>query len=219
MKELKQKKKRGNPGIPEEIWAKAREILEEFPQASPKIILYKLYEAFPPEHKLSGSLPMTERTIRNHISELRPPNPTELDEPWSLGALVKYPIPPEALPAVMEIYHDRLKYAESWEPDKPSELGEILLRKFLGKPSVLTIRQALWIGRLCRIPFPNKPMENKSVLWDSACLYAMLERRAQTTGMFNTREYDKLMFNGEFPIEQLIHEIRSNHERQHTLKE
>ncbi len=53
-----------------------------------------------------------------------------LDEPWSLGSLIEHPIPYEALPTVMSI---RRKCA------------------IQGGDYDLTIREALWIGRLHKI--------------------------------------------------------------------
>jgi hypothetical protein len=63
--------------------------------------------------------------------EERPPELKELDKPWSFGSLVNNPIPPEAIPLVALI-HDKClsEDSEEW---------------------VLTIREALWIGRLHKI--------------------------------------------------------------------
>lgn len=74
-------------------------------------------------------------TVQKELTEIRkkyaarPPESTKLDEPWSLGSLVEYPIAPEALPVVISVYK---KCMLEEEPE-------------------LTIREALWIGRLYRI--------------------------------------------------------------------
>ena len=62
-----------------------------------------------------------------------------LDEPWSFGSLVEYPIPPEAIPLVASIYEKCLMEGNNsigWN---------------------LTIREALWIGRLHKIIELYKP--------------------------------------------------------------
>ena len=67
----------------------------------------------------------------------RPAESTELDEEWSLCSLPKYPIPAEALPLIMSICEKCLcdlemggHHSEFWH---------------------LTVREALWIGRLCKV--------------------------------------------------------------------
>jgi len=62
----------------------------------------------------------------------RTPESKELDKPWSIGSLSKYPIPPEAIPLVSSIY-------------------EKCLIAGLSTEWLLSIREALWIGRLYKI--------------------------------------------------------------------
>lgn len=64
--------------------------------------------------------------------EERTPESKELQKSWSIGSLAKYPIPPEALPLVISSYEKCLLEAVSdeWK---------------------LSIREALWIGRLYNI--------------------------------------------------------------------
>lgn len=77
-------------------------------------------------------------TVQKELTEIRkkyaarPPEATKLDEPWSLGSLVEYPIAPEAILRVVSIYEKCLLEAasEDW---------------------LLSIREALWIGRLHKI--------------------------------------------------------------------
>jgi len=67
----------------------------------------------------------------------RPPESTELDEIWSLCYLPKYPIPAEALPLVMSIWDKCLVDLRTGEPH--FEFWH------------LTVREALWIGRLYKV--------------------------------------------------------------------
>lgn len=62
--------------------------------------------------------------IRANLDK-RPPEVKELDKPFSLGTLVKYPIPPEALPTVLEAWAHYRKGTTNF-----------------------TIREALWFARL-----------------------------------------------------------------------
>lgn len=74
-------------------------------------------------------------TIRKNLA-----NPSPEDEPWSISTLNDYPIPPEALPKVLEEY----RLHQVAKNEKP-ELDEALSR---GAWKVFTIRQAKWVARL-----------------------------------------------------------------------
>ena len=80
------------------------------------------------------------------------------DGPWSLASLVEYPIPSEAIPAVMASYEKTL-------PD--------LMVSSFSKP--LTIREALWVARLQRVV-------SQELLLDWAFLYALEERLSGIAG-------------------------------------
>ncbi|MFC1988051.1 hypothetical protein ACFLVH_05900 [Chloroflexota bacterium] len=81
-------------------------------------------------------------TVYKHLKKIqgadkaRPTESKELDKPWSIGALVKYPIPPESLPAVLRVF-----YAERRTDAATDEY-------FRRGQCYLTIRQVLWIARL-----------------------------------------------------------------------
>ena len=84
-------------------------------------------------------------TVSQELKQLRdkdsarPDELKSLDEPWSFGSLAEYPIPPEAIPLVASIYEKCLmegNNSERWN---------------------LTIREALWIGRLHKIIELYKP--------------------------------------------------------------
>ncbi len=59
----------------------------------------------------------------------------QLDAPWQLAALIKNPIPMEALPYILIV--------QDWAEKYPDDAGQ--------PHFPVTIRQALWIGRLCSI--------------------------------------------------------------------
>ncbi len=84
---------------------------------------------FGPDYPSVSSVSIELKRCRKNDEE-RPLGSRRLDEPWSLGSLIEYPIPYEALPTVMSI---REKCA------------------IQGGDYDLTIREALWIGRLNKI--------------------------------------------------------------------
>lgn len=80
------------------------------------------------------------KKIRPNL-EKRPPEVKRLDTPWSIGTLAQYPIPPEALSAVLRAF-----YAERRTDSATDEYFRIGYE--FGNETYLTIRQALWIARL-----------------------------------------------------------------------
>jgi len=85
------------------------------------------------------------------------------DKPWCLGCLEEYPLPPEALPAVMSCYKRRLAGG-----------------------SLLTIREALWAARLYKV------IDSPGVVWGWASLYASEEMISELMGKetFNSEVLD-----------------------------
>jgi hypothetical protein len=77
-----------------------------------------------------GEISPTEETLMRMISEARNRQPSELDQPWSIGACEQYNIPPDIIPLLIRIQQLRAR----------SEF-KILQRK-------LTIREAQWFTRL-----------------------------------------------------------------------
>lgn len=51
-----------------------------------------------------GEIPPTEDTIVKLISKVRNYPVSPRDEPWNLGTLENHPIPPEALPSILEVW-------------------------------------------------------------------------------------------------------------------
>jgi len=75
-----------------------------------------------------GEVVPTEETIERLISEARNHEPNPLDEPWRMLDIVKYPISPDTLPIVLEVWGD-----------------QVVLQ------AQISIREALWIARLYHI--------------------------------------------------------------------
>ena len=102
------------------------------------------------------------RTLINRYKrEVLEPNLTEMeksgiDTPWSIYTLSKYEIPAEALMTVLEILFEKLR-------EKP--------------PKHITIREAMWIGRLAHV------IKDNQLLWRHAYQYAEMERMTQITGV------------------------------------
>ena len=91
--------------------------------------------------------------IRKNDNE-RSPESKELDRLWNTASLVKYPIPPEALPTVLKVW--------VWMPEN------------LNFP--LTIREALWVSRLYTV------VKDVPLLTMRSQLHAIDERASEITG-------------------------------------
>ena len=73
--------------------------------------------------KEKGEYPIADETLAKKVSWVRNHKPSLLDSGWSIGSLAKDPIPAGALPVVLRMHSE----------------------------SQLTIRQALWVARLCEL--------------------------------------------------------------------
>ncbi|MBI4332373.1 MAG: hypothetical protein HY673_13955 [Chloroflexi bacterium] len=117
--------------------------------------------------------------------ENRPVESKALDEPWSVIALVEHPIPPEAVPLVLEIYMNCVEMPQERDESFKSPLP---MAGWYDWPyNVFTIREALWVGNLCKVGFLNKPTAELSdmdltFLWAVVRTYASMERVAEIMG-------------------------------------
>lgn len=150
--------RRGRPAIKpyvkKLIYAKARQN-KEIPRLALAVELRNLIEEM-------GEVPLAEETVIKLISQARNHPQHPFDELWSLGSLVEYPIPAEAMPAVMSAY-----------------------KKTLAGNGELTIREAQWIARLHRIVDPL------DLVWDWAWAYATEEWLSEITKQpFDTTKLD-----------------------------
>jgi len=85
-----------------------------------------------------------------------------LDEPWSFSSLAEYPIPPEAIPLVVSIY-EKCEIEGNFSPNWN-----------------LTIREALWIGRLHKIIELYKPRHLLPDVRDAVLHFIIKEREWPT---------------------------------------
>jgi len=110
--------------------------------------------------------------IKNRIRNKIKPNLEDnkrLDEPWSIGSLAEYPIPPEVLPSVLKAW---IHYNENF-------IDEKRLDQF-------SIRMALWASRLAHV------LLDIESLAETAYVYSKYERIADISrnGKFDTRLTD-----------------------------
>jgi hypothetical protein len=160
--------KRGRPGIKpyikQLIYAKALQN-KDTPRLALAVELKNLIEEM-------GEIPPTEETMMKLISQARNHPISELDEPWSVGCLAKYDVPPEALPVVMKIYEGRLREEEQH----------------------FTIREALWIGRLYKV------IDDPIFLERFASAYALRDKIDWILDSpVNTRGFDFILLNYDNP--------------------
>ena len=136
------------------------------------------------EHKLAdlrhdGKIPPAAANLPTEERPLDSETSWSLDEPWSVGCLAKYDIPSEALPSVMSAY-----------------------KKRLAENDVLTIREALWIGRLYGVIDP------KDLVYDWAFLYALEEQISEILGKpFDSRNLDSEMMYDPYYARETQREI------------
>ncbi len=93
--------------------------------------------------------------VSKKLQELRHPPADPLDRPWTTASLPMYPIPPEALPTVLKAW------ALCQEPERQVEAKTIHGSSIIDLPNwrlcndlhgrYLTIREALWVGRLFHV--------------------------------------------------------------------
>jgi len=131
-----------------------------------------------------GEISPTEDTMVKLISEARNQQPSDLDQPWSIGACAQYNIPPDIIPVLIQLQKMNA-------PDyKEGLLGEV------------TIREARWVAQL----FPvADPVINKTFIGDEERLQLLslivscyVERERVSEQMNeqypNTFDLDKLYF-------------------------
>lgn len=124
----------------------------------------------------------------------RPPEVAELDRPFTLAALDKHPIPPEALPAVLRVWQQSIDGAEGI-PDSDKQKYDCACES-MGVPQLrpyypdrpMTVRMALWAARLSYV------LRDPSSLRFMAGAYAQLQLIAEARGRtLDTRDYDEAL--------------------------
>ena len=109
-------------------------------------------------------LEVLERMISKHRNDPIDPK----DKPFCLcpGALVKYPIHPEALPMVLRVW------AKCLEEEKPDKDG-------FSSKMTFTIRDALWVARLSEL---YSLFNDPEAIWSYAFRYSVRERACEAIG-------------------------------------
>lgn len=134
-----------------------------------------------------GEISPTEETLIRMVSEARNKLPSELDQPWSIGACTQYNIPPDIIPVLISL--QKLKATD----DEKSSLGKI------------TIREARWVARLypAAEPVINKIFANEEgrLWWLSVIASGYVQRERVSEQMNeqfpNTSDLDSLYFTSE----------------------
>jgi len=134
----------------------------------PPVQRTKLAESLQRELNTKGlDVPEVE-VLERMISKARNHPHSPLDEQWSIGCLAQHDIPPEALPAVIYIYEKRQR---AWKID-------------------FTIREVLWIARLC------KTIDDLDFLERFASAYALRDKIDWIlSNPVNTRGFDFMLLN------------------------
>lgn len=154
-------KKRGRPAIKPYIERIIGSMVldeQKKPQEArmpPKVLADKIQKEIKQHIKQGDRLPELS-TLEKRISAYAKGEDPR-DEPWSIFSLRKYPIPPEALPTVLNLW---VWKREIWGYD-------------------LTIREAQWVARLSVLA-KNIPV--RTLLFVSG-IYAINERICELTGM------------------------------------
>lgn len=147
-----------NPELVEFVRAKAL----MFPSVPRETLATTLRYEIEAEERADWRVPSHDNLVKM-ISNARN-HDSPLDKQWSLSCLSKkdYYIPSEAKPTVVAAY-----------------------RKRLAEKEILTIREALWMGRLYGI------VESKDSVYDWAFLYAISEMISEANGSpFNSKKLD-----------------------------
>ena len=106
-------------------------------QYFPKGVPINLSSEWPSLSKVRKQLAEIKKNLAIHRRE---------DEPWSISTLKDYPLPPEALPRVLEEYR--------WHKDREGQIRQFeseALKAYMHLKGPLTIREAKWIARLSKI--------------------------------------------------------------------
>jgi hypothetical protein len=117
---------------------------------------------------------VTLNAVQKQVEKLRPKykeiTSAGLDASWHLGTLDSFPLPAESIPYILKI--------QKIQPDNR-----------------LTLRQALWISRLCNM------IKDVELLGKLAFQYAERQRLCQITGVeLNTTEMDKILLQDKEAI-------------------
>jgi hypothetical protein len=149
--------KRGRPGIApaverfiaDEVFKNMRQLPEH--RLPIRVLAAEIQKQLGKQSGQVAILPQVS-TIEKKIQKYNK-EPTKLDGPWSISSLPEFPIAPEALPTVIELWLSKRDHLNC----------------------DLTIREAQWVGRLYAVA-KNMPLHLLSLIVD---MYANSERMAE----------------------------------------
>jgi len=159
---------KGKPGTRANIPPGSRAYIEaravEHPYIQRKELAKKLQNELEEMGYDMPKLEVLERMISKHRNDPIDPK----DKPFCLcpGALVKYPIHPEALPMVLRVW------AKCLEEEKPDKDG-------FSSKMTFTIRDALWVARLSEL---YSLFNDPEAIWSYAFRYSVRERAYEAIG-------------------------------------
>lgn len=142
-----------------------------------------------------GEISPSEDTLVRMISAARNHPPSELDQPWSIGACTRYNVPPESIPVLLNVQQLRVNIPKLKEYN-------------------LTVREALWFARLYPIVeplikerYPDDPDTELVLLSVIVNQYVQQERLSELMNEQypNTSDLDSTYFvNKNFSVEDLF---------------
>lgn len=174
-------KKRRN--VPEEVKNEVANILKDNPGATGRVLKKEVEKSL--KKKTGRCVTFTERTYQS-IKQKMDMTPSDLDNPWTIGASIAHGIPPDMIPVLFEVI------------TAPKD-----------KIAPLTIRQARWLSTIYHAAKPlieRKPPDQSLVpgyLYMMADQYAQCERIAELKGELppDTSKLDRLYFiDGELDL-------------------
>jgi len=135
-----------------------------------------------------GEISPTEDTLARMISEARNKQPSELEEPWCIGACAYYNISTDMIPVLIKIQKLKAEYGNEEEMSK-----------------ILTLREARWIARLYHVAKPLiselPDVEENELLWLDFIASSYVQRERVSEQMNeqypDTTDLDKLYFYSE----------------------
>ena len=116
-------------GKAQTVLEKYNDLISQGSQAEARSISKSTVEHKLAEWRRDGKIPAAAANLPIEAQPLDSEKSCPLDQPWCVGCLAKYDIPPEALPIVMWVYE--------------KHLGQ--------KEQHFSIREALWIARLYKL--------------------------------------------------------------------
>jgi len=173
--------KRGRPGIKPSIERVIVSRVLENREKPPKEWTPRKALAFEIQQEIARmGEPVPEiSTLKKRISDYghKDENSGTRDKTWCLASLSQYPLPPQAIPIILQIQHNVQSHRSPEVVAKPNA-GQLVTGPF-------TIREAQWVARL-------KFIEDIVSLEHWAHAYAIAERVSDITGRdFDSSEMDK----------------------------